>query len=106
MISDRVIENVLIAAFEGGSNYWIESVNKIGVMLGDFHSDHVAKGGEVTLNIHEDKPETLTKAKIVKGIKRAASDMGMSDRAWYENHDADAADCALQFAVFDQIVYG
>lgn len=106
MITNEQVGDVLVAAFEGGSNYWITSVEIKGDMLGDFASDHVGNGGDVTINVLEDKPELLTRAKMRRGIKRAASDFGVSEERWFDQHDADLADVALQFAVFDQVVYG
>lgn len=106
MVTDQNISDLLVACFEGGSNYWITSVEILGDEKGEFASDHVGNGGEVTINVFEDKPETLTRDKMRKGIQRAARDFHMNDRAFVEAHDADTADVALQLAVFDQVIYG
>jgi hypothetical protein len=111
MITDENIGDILAAAFEGGINYWCDEVKVVddNYMDARFASDAVSRGAIVKLHLsdYEDPvPELLTRKTIVKGIEMAAIAHGLSVDEFIENHDAEDADMAVQFAVFGKLVFG
>ena len=119
------LDNILATCFEGGSNYWI---NKIKVVDEDYKgceyaSDVVSHGGKVEIicdeyvygceyNDEHGCHYIITKVKLIKGIQR-----------WYEKYhfprhkevqdefhlfdwDAGDSDIILQYALFNEVVYG
>jgi len=112
------LDNILATCFEGGSNYWINKVqvvdedykgcrysNEVVSHVGklDIHTDFIHNSGEIF---------ELTKHKLVKGVQK-----------WYEKYhyprhkevqdefhmfdwDAGDSDIILQYALFNEVVYG
>ena len=105
---------ILYSCFDGGSEYWIY---KIQVVDEDykgckFESDVISKGGKLEIYYDKGLFRTLTKVKLIKGIQK-----------WYENYyyprhkevqdefhmfdwDAGDSDIILQYALFNEVVYG
>ena len=107
-ITDEMIDDILAGCFEGGSNYWITSVElKRQAMEGrnlynGYASHQISRGG--LLWIHYDgESMSLTKNKVVLGCRKYAQHHGKFD---FENFDADDCDQILQYALFSEIVYG
>lgn len=112
-ITDQMIDDVLCSAFEGGSTYWCGEVkmNDKTKMTGkaEYLSSAVSLGAVLAVQDTEGGEGRwlyLDKAKITKGIEAAAVHAGETVAHWYDNHDGEQADCALQFALFDELVYG
>lgn len=105
-ITDESIGDVLTTAFEGGSNYWATGVKVDDFKGQDYASQAVGHGAEAVISIDEDTPEVLTREKMVVGIGKAATYLGQTVERFIENHDADDADLAVQFALFGEVVYG
>lgn len=62
---------------------------------------------KITLVEHEDgKTHTVYEDDLWKGIVLAARYQEMDIEEWFEDHDAISADLAVQFAIFEGIVYG
>src|SRR6266498_4743614 len=108
LVTDEMVEDILVAAFEGGSNYWITKVDVVGNWPkgAEFASDVLTRGGELSIQVFKDKPVTLTLRAMRKGIKKAALHYGLVPSKFYEDHDAEYADIALQYALFNEIVFG
>ena len=108
------VSDVLCAAFEGGSNYWMSAIRKApgDQPPTDYLSELPSAGGTVV--VVEDRTEEgekplghrLSYAKALRGCKEAADFLGLSLRAFFDDHDANSADIALQFAVLEEVVYG
>jgi hypothetical protein len=112
-ITDQMIDDLAVAAFEGGINYWCRRAEVVGEYPegAEFASDALAKGATVQLFIldpDDNEPESveLTSAKLREGIRLEAARVGQTIEAFYEDHDADSADNAVQMAVFGKLVYG
>jgi hypothetical protein len=102
-MTNKFIENLLTAAFEGGSNYWIEGVEVIHDRAGtQYMSQVISNGGTLRIIDDELNAHTLTRPAIVKGINYALSGQQIKD----EDYDAGDADTALQYALFGEVVYG
>lgn len=125
-LDDQFFEDLIVTAFEGGSNYWVDHV-EINHPNGDkpkgepgsvWAASALNKGGSVTFFILEEgdnfdntPPSILTKDMLIKGVQMWAKefpdhvsiDDGQIDMG---NTDADDADAIIQFALFDDLVFG
>ena len=125
----KEIEDMLVGAFEGGSNYWIREIDFIKPKDSDLYQHsfklhgeekvvykHVqypmSVGGAVKIIIREDDG---TAGEIVildiGAIKKGIAVMAEKYPRHYgdmlgDNHDADTADVFLQCCVFGEIVFG
>ena len=118
-VSDEIISNLLCSAFEGGSNYWIESTRC--EVKGDcFTSDRFDRttvplldGGTVIVTLQDEaykgKGVTyhLNRPAILRGLHgmlhHAPKHFG---DALAGNDDATTGDVFLQCALFGEVVYG
>jgi hypothetical protein len=126
------INDLVCSALEGGINYWCYQArikkdadkNYVGVAPEDqdkveFASDVVGYGGTLILwNSEPDDDGTndtpieykktweLTLDKMLKGIARHCSTRGIVLKDLLDNHDASDADCIVQYAIFDEVVFG
>lgn len=125
-LSYQYISDILVGAFEGGSNYWLSSYKKIqpiaeplkeaGERLGiegavaSYQVYPFIEGNGLTLFVSEDethKPYTLNLEALKKGLdvmktKYSRHFMDITN----ENDDATTADVLLQCSLFGEIVYG
>ena len=100
-VSDKDVENLLIGAFEGGSNYWIKR-RIAGVYPLDPDFD-----GEITIETIDNEQFTLNQGAIVAGLRVFATDCGKHFGDWRSGRDdADTADVFLQCCLFGELVYG
>lgn len=100
------IENIIVSALEGQSNYWAGVDNTTiewrdkpeGMPVSQFATNLLLDGKKVVLYDIEDENETwdLTLDKLLSGIGKA-----MSENRDYE----DEADTVLQYALFGELVY-
>jgi hypothetical protein len=120
-ITNDDIADLLTAALEGGINYWCGQAgikyDRKGRIVGvpedemdsiDFASEAIGPGGTLILTDIEgqDGPWLLTRSKFIKGVKLEMARSGYySVKDLMDNHDADTADCIVQFALFGEIVY-
>ena len=106
-VTDDHLDNILSGCFEGGSNYWID---KIAVKKDDYkgavYSSHVvSKGGE--LYIYADGDQTvyvLDRHMLISGLQTYLDES--KHKNWPDGGDAYTDDCILQYAQFEEIVYG
>lgn len=114
-VTAQDIDDIVATAFEGGINYWCGSARVVGDYLGEYASEQISRGGEVILTDFEDEEEeyTLTRSKLLKGIKLAIDRDYYSDYEWVYGDeldpcqiDAEVADTIIQLALFGEIVYG
>lgn len=124
------ISDMLVSAFEGGSNYWILDVEKVKPTERLFHLDGKPEptefplyehplnpGGAVRVRVDNDqgKPLELNGKKvfelnlesIAKGLQ-LMQEKHPSHMADFldENDDADTADVFLQLCLFGEVVFG
>ena len=101
------ISDILVGAFEGGSNYWLE---KVSVVDNDYKgakyaSDVVGKGGELIIKTMDNDTKRLTKKMMIDGLQKYI-DEGGKHFPFTGSADAYTYDTILQYAQFDEIVYG
>jgi hypothetical protein len=118
-LKERLLADIICTAVEGGIGYWA-TIDNTTIAFGECYKrdlctseavwDIIKNGGEVVLfDNEEDQPEvgktwTLTLEKFLKGVST-----NMTCRPFDcdpEDCDAVMADCIIQYALFDEIIYG
>ena len=102
-----------------GSKYVIRVGNKTIDLLGEYASDQISRGGQLKIFDSEDFIEEecviLDKEKLIKGIKLYVSNSSTNILVQDRKQgliidtcqvDAEVADCIIQYALFDEIVFG
>lgn len=106
-VTDENIDDIICDAFEGGITYWCDNVEVVGKYLGEYASDQISRGGKLILHdFEEDKEYELTLEKFLNGYKLAVEDGIFDGDADGDEYDGGVADCIIQYAIFDEIVYG
>lgn len=105
------IDDIMVTALEGGISYWCRRAEAVGGYLGERASDQISRGGSLILYDAEgsDKWE-LTLAKFLNGVKLYLEN---SCHVRVEDNSIDAcdidaadADCIIQFAIFEEVIFG
>ena len=114
-LTSEDVDDIVTSAFEGGINYWCNHVSICGEPLGDYASEHISKGGSVTLYDEvDDKEFTLDRDAVVRGVAEYIAHDGFEilevskvGRATVDSGlvDANVADSIVQYAIFGDIVY-
>ena len=104
-VTDDHLDSILVGCFEGGSNYWI---NEIKVAKDDYKgkkysSECVSAGGELYITTNEGK-YLLTKHSLIHGLQQYLDES--KHKNWPDGGDSMTDDCILQYALFEEIVYG
>ena len=105
------INDLMVTALEGGINYWCRKAKIVKIPEGVdeiLASDVISKNGILELYDAEssDKWE-LTLEKFMKGVKFVCEREGYSSvEDLMDNYDADTADIIVQYAIFNEIVFG
>jgi hypothetical protein len=115
-VTREQMDNMLVTALEGGINYWCGSAEITKPAQEDTDSPDakwashvVSRGGELKMTDVEEPDEvwTLTQEKMLKGM---AYGLKWGNYGSVENmldsHDAETADVIVQYALFDDIVFG
>ena len=112
VVSGDDIDDIMSVALDGGITYWCGRAEVVGDYLGDYASEQISRGGALKLHdIEGDGVFDLTLDKFLVGL-----------RLWIENErtfeltdagrldvteiDAAAADTIIQYALFNEVVYG
>jgi len=112
LISNEDIDDIMSAALDGGITYWCGKAEVVGDYLGEYASEQISRRGALKLfDLESDDVWELTFEKFMTGL-----------RLWIENErpymviegikldtgsiDALAADAIIQYALFNDIVFG
>lgn len=121
MVTDDDIDDIMCAALEWGINYWADRVNTKGKYRGKYAYKQISRGGELRIHIEEPFDEgdsgwrTLTKGNFLYGLKKwlatSGNELKILPNENYlgidvSNIDADAADTIIQYALFDENIFG
>ena len=112
--------DLMVTALEGGINYWCrkaeKKLNSDGTYFGvaeedqnkvDYASDLIAYNGTLILyDAESDDKWELTLDKFLEGIKRQCINRSIALSDLLDNHDACDADCIVQYAIFNELVFG
>lgn len=111
-VTAKDVETILVTALEGHAVLaWCGSI-ELEDPLGDYVSEHVARGGEATIITVDGDKVYLNAAKLVHGLHQwfleghdtsGAVNNGEIDTSEIDDETADAI---LQYAVFGELVYG
>jgi hypothetical protein len=110
--TEQDISDLMVAGLEGGINYWCRKAKITmipeGVNQDIYASDLIAKGGTLELYDAESTDHwELTLEKFLKGVKYVCERDGYTcANDLMDNHDADTADAIIQYALFNEIVFG
>lgn len=106
------IDDIMSTALEGGITYWCGEaiIHKVPEEHKDdieFASEVISRDGELLLKDKE-TPESwiLTKEKFSQGFKKFCEERAVNPDQVIEDCDADDADCIIQYALFNEIVFG
>lgn len=115
----RDISDLLVSAFEGGSNYWIDSVEEIKPKelhykydpnhIYPYYTYPLNEGGAILIYVDDEtnKPYHLTLDTIEQGINLMAKHYLTHFYEWInENYDATTGDIFLQLCLFGEVIYG
>ena len=113
-LTQQDIDDIMVAALEGGINYWCdEAAVEGGEYLGKYASDQISRGGTLLLHdTDEDAYRKLDLEKFLKGFKLWLENGGDQYGAvqGHEvdccNIDAGCSDEIVQYALFGEVVYG
>ncbi len=112
-LTDMDIWDIMDAAINGGISHWCEYAEYMGTQMGKSLSEHLSSGGSLMLHTDDGNGEyILSKEKFIYGFGKAIEE-GYGSR-WVDNDgnvqcgeiDSEAADVIVQFALFDEIIYG
>jgi hypothetical protein len=113
-VTSEDINDIITAALEGGINYWCNEAEVVGEYLGEYASEQISKGGTIILHDAESEDTwELNLEKLLRGIELAIEEEYLADYEWYDADsidtcqiDADVADAIIQFAIFEEIIFG
>jgi len=112
-LTSEQINDLMVTALEGGINYWCGGICfKDGSLLPEqeynYLSEVISLGGTLILeDLESDDTWELTKEKFLKGLEKTL-ELGNynSVQELFDNHDAETVDVLIQYALFDEIVFG
>jgi len=109
-ISEQDLDYLMVAALEGGINGWCGKVEITKNPAGkEYASEVVAYGGQLAMWDIEDENEVwwLTQKKLLNAVPKVMEWGGYgSVKQMMDEHDAETADVLVQYALFDEIVFG
>lgn len=116
VIAEQRIADVLVGAFEGGSNYWVEAADIVipGEGNGATSSQVEDWGRRVAASLYgvvivhaDNECYQLDRAAILRGLEAMALKYpkDLNDIV-NENDDAETSDKLLQLSLFGELVYG
>ena len=112
VIRGEDIDDIMSAALDGGITYWCGRAEVVGDYLGEFASDQISRHGALKLyDIEDGTKNELTLEKFLTGLRlwienERAFELTRGGRLDIGQIDAAAADCIIQYALFNDIVYG
>jgi len=123
-VTDEDIDDIMCGALEGGITYWCIAAKVDGDYLGSYASEQISRGGRLKLFLDEPYNDTdmfvLDKEMLMKGLKKYLEDPekpyeivsvisdGSDTRMGIDTCQCDATVCDMivQYALFDEVVFG
>lgn len=113
-VTPQDVDDIMVAALEGGIGYWCRKATVVGEYLGEYASEQISRGGSLILYDAESNDHwELDLEKLLNGIQKTIEDGWFDDCDWYIDGELDCcqidgeiADTIVQFALFDDIIFG
>ena len=110
-ITNEEISDLIVTALDGGINYWCGgvTVKQQPIFNWTFANEVIALNGILELVDSENTDEKweLTQEKFIKGLIKTMEHYDYNTVSiLMDNHDAEVADVLIQYALFDEIVFG
>lgn len=121
ILTPEDIDDIICTAHYGGISYWCDGVRYDGSQK-KTTAECLLSGGGVQYHLEEEFEDgveeyTLTLEKLVKGVQMYVMDWVAKPKSFYcildgecgidtANIDAEVADCIIQYALFDDIIFG
>jgi predicted oxidoreductase len=117
-ISTQEIDDLMVTAFEGGINYWCDYAEIIDKPETEctFKNEVISRNGSLKLyDAESDDTWILTREKFLKGVEKALNHfhcdfnknpLYATVQEMVENHDVETVDVIIQYALFDEVVFG
>lgn len=113
-VTQQDIDDIMVSALEGGITYWCRKAEVVGDYLGEYASDQISRGGALKLyDAESDDVWVLTLEKLLHGIEKAYDGNWFKDYGWCDGSvidtcevDGEVADTIVQYALFDELVFG
>ena len=112
VVTDEDIDDIMSAALDGGITYWCNRAEVVDEYLGEYASEQISRGGTLKLyDIEDGTVLELTLDKFLNGLRlwienERAFELTDPGRLDVGNIDALAADAIIQYALFNDVVYG
>lgn len=116
VVTRENIDDIMCGALEGGISYWCNKAEVVGDYLGEYASEQISRGGQLLLHDFEaEEVYTLDKEKFLKGLKMYFQKPHPYDILEERdnklkidtcNADATVCDMIIQYALFDDVIYG
>lgn len=112
-LTEEDIDDIMDAALYG-INYWCSEAEIVGERLGDYASEQISRGGTLKMyDAESDDVWELTLEKFLKGFKLWVANGDDEYGALQSDGSVDTgeidsamADMIIQYALFDEIVFG
>lgn len=113
-LTQEDMDDIVCAALDGGINYWCCEAEVLGDYLGEYASDQISRGGKLKLyDAESDDVWELNLDNFLKGFKLWVEN-GYDEYGAVQSDgtvdcceiDAACADAIIQFALFDDIIFG
>lgn len=112
VVSDEDIDDIMSAALDGGITYWCGRAEVVGEYLGEYASEQISRGGSLRLyDVEDGTVSELTLDKFLNGLRlwienERAFELTDAGRLDVGQIDALAADAIIQYALFNDVVFG
>ena len=112
VVSDEDIDDIMSAALDGGITYWCGRAEVVGEYLGEYASEQISRGGTLKLyDVEDGTVSELTLDKFLNGLRlwienERAFELTEAGRLDVGQIDALAADTIIQYALFNDVVFG
>lgn len=111
-LTQQDIDDIMVAALEGGIDYWCFKAEVIGDYLGEYASEQISRGGMLKLyDIESGDKYWLDLEKFLKGFQLWVEDGGDQYGAVQGsevdccNINAGCADAIIQYAIFGELMF-
>ena len=116
-ITEEEITNLIVDGLEGGITYWAmlhndtpefkEYYKNTDLATAEIVAEIILKGGSVKITDREEEVDAeynLTLERLLVGIEKNAAERPYD--CDLENYDADTCDAIIQYAIFDEVIFG